>query len=86
MFHNYIYGPIKISWEYLRSSKTLIFNFVLGLAGAIEAYSGFLRGLFTSDEAFGIFMVSIATVGAMLRFVTSRSLRSKVRQIDKGDA
>jgi uncharacterized membrane protein YeaQ/YmgE (transglycosylase-associated protein family) len=81
----YFLGPVKISWDYLKSSKTLIFNFILGLAGAIEAYSGFLRGLFLSDETFGVFMVVIATIGAMLRFVTSRSLRSKVSQLDKGD-
>ncbi len=81
----YFLGPVKISWDYLKSSKTLIFNFILGLAGALEAYSGFLRGLFTSDEVFGLFMVAIATVGAMLRFVTSRSLHSKVRRTEEGD-
>jgi len=85
MIETYFLGPVKISWEYLSSSKTLIFNFILGLSGAIEAYSGFLRGMFTSDQAFGLFMVSIATVGTMLRFVTSRSLRSKVREPEAGD-
>jgi len=82
MFNQYIFGLIKISWGYLKSSKTLIFNFVLGLAGALEAYSGFLRGLFPTEEVFGLFMVVVATIGAMLRFVTSRSLRSKVEDGD----
>jgi len=82
MIVEYVINPVKISWEYLKSSKTLIFNFVLGLAGAIEAYSGFLGGLFPTQEIFGMFMVSIATVGAMLRFVTSRPLSEKVAEGD----
>jgi len=71
---------IKIAWQYLVSSKTLIFNFILGLAGGIEAYSGFLRGLFTTEQQFGIFMVAIATTGTVLRFVTTESLRRKVKE------
>lgn len=75
----YIIGPVTISWSYLKSSKTLIFNFALGLVGATEAYSGFLRGMFTNDENFGLFMVLVASVGAVLRFVTDKPLASKVQ-------
>lgn len=82
MFNKYILGPLKTSWRYLKSSKTLIFNFALGLVGALEAYSGFLRGLFPTEEVFGLFMVAIATVGTMLRLVTNRSVRSKVEDGD----
>jgi hypothetical protein len=76
----YITNFFKTGWQYIRASKTLLFNFALGLAGGIEAYSGFLRGLFESDQAFGMFMVAIATTGEVLRFVTTQSLRSKIRE------
>ena len=77
---------LRIGWRYIRASKTLLFNFALGLAGGIEAYSGFLRGLFHNDEAFGIFMVMIASIGAVLRFVTTTPLREKVQGTEEVDA
>lgn len=76
----YILEPIKTSYKYLKSSKTLIFNSVLGLAGAIQLYSGFLSGLFSSKETFGVFMVVVATVGTILRFVTNKSVKEKVQE------
>jgi len=81
---------IKSAWKttvlYLRASKTLVYNFIIGVAGAIEAYSGFLRGLFHSDAGFGIFMVVIAAIGTLLRLITSRSVRDKVRELEREDA
>ncbi len=82
MITTHIVRPAKISWTYLKSSKSLIFNFILGLTGALEAYSGFLGGLFPSQEAFGLFMVGVATIGATLRLVTNRSVRSKIESGD----
>jgi hypothetical protein len=77
MNYKNITKPLKTGWRYLKSSKTLLFNFVLGLSGAIEAYSGFLRGLFETDQAFGIFMVAVAAAGSILRFVTTKPLSEK---------
>jgi len=74
---------IKKIIKYIKNSKTLIFNFVLGVSGAIEAYSGFLRGLFNNDQAFGVFMVVVASIGSYLRFVTTKPLGEK---IEEGDA
>lgn len=79
---NMIHKPFVSVYRYLKASKTLLFNFVLGLAGALEAYSGFLRNMFESDQAFGMFMVSVATIGAVLRFVTTQSVAAN---LEKGD-
>lgn len=80
----YILEPIKMSWRYLKASKTLIFNSLLAMAGAIQMYSGSLSGLFSSQGSFGIFMVAVATIGAILRFVTTKSVKEKVQ--NNGDA
>ena len=73
-----IVKPIKILFKYLKASKTLVFNFILGMAGSIELYSGFLRGLFTTEQMFGVFMVITATVGSILRFITTESMKEKM--------
>jgi len=71
---------IKTAFLYIRSSKTLMFNVVLGITGAIQLYSGFLRDFFESDKDFGLFMVLVATIGTILRAVTKEPLSQKVSE------
>jgi uncharacterized membrane protein YeaQ/YmgE (transglycosylase-associated protein family) len=71
---------VKKAWLYITSSKTIMFNVMIGAAGAIQLYSGLLRDLFKSDSDFGIFMVIVATIGTYLRVVTNKSLSEKVKE------
>jgi len=65
-------------WRTLVSSKTLIFNMLLAMVGAIEVYSGVLQGFFSDPKYFGMFMVAISMFGAALRFVTTTSISTKL--------
>lgn len=58
-------------------SKTIIFNLIIGVSGSIEAYSGFLSGLFSTDSQFGVFMVVVASIGVFLRSITTTPLSEK---------
>ena len=69
---------LKLFWIYCTSSRTLMFNFLLGLVGAIQLHSDALRGFFGSDKYFGLFMIIVAAVGSALRFVTTQPIDDKV--------
>jgi len=60
-----------LSEKGLARSKTIIFNAVLGLIGALEAYSGFLQSMFEEEQFFGMFMVAVGTIGFILRTATT---------------
>lgn len=61
-----------LSEKGIAKSKTAVFNTALGLFGALEAYSGFLQGFFGDQKLFGLFMVTVGTIGFVLRTVTTK--------------
>ncbi len=62
---------MPLSKKGFAKSKTIIFNSLLGLIGAIESYSGFIQNIFSNQEMFGVFMIIIGTGGFILRTMTT---------------
>lgn len=57
-------------------SKTIIFSLLLAICGAVEGSTGFLQSVL-APEQFGWVMLCIATITAILRVLTTQSLRDK---------
>lgn len=57
-------------------SKTMWFSAILGVLGALELQSSFLREL-VGPENFGLVMLLISVATAVLRVVTTQSLSEK---------
>lgn len=64
----------KKGWH---KSKTMWFNAMLGLVGGVQAYSGNLQGFFHDAKYFGLFMVAVSAIGAVLRFLTTKPLEER---------